>query len=79
MSLTLKDVWVGERFICNCNEGPHDSDRRRPATAADLVEILPTIGAERAEAWLIDDPGGWFVPVDEPGTYLVLKKVEDAK
>ena len=41
-------------------------DEYRPATVADLVEILPTIGAYEFK---VEEDDIW----GEPGTYLVLK------
>jgi len=48
----------------------------QPATEADLVEILPTIGAERLRADGLEQHPGVGRLLVEPGIYLVLK-VED--
>jgi hypothetical protein len=79
MSLTLNDLRVEWTYPQGASElgGQYEGTRSRPATEADLVEILPTIGAvpmyrtsRLANGWAQCDPedaDGWLlIKVDEP-------------
>ena len=72
MSLTLNDLRVVRGEVHNCSntdrhEGCNRHDWYDQATDADVIEILPTIGAEQITTYMR------MIPIAEPGTYLVLK------
>lgn len=70
--LTLDRVRVlraSERF-------PHNGEWEL-ATLHDLVEVLEGIGAKRLKAWVELMDGRMAIPLDDPGTYLVMRLEHD--